>query len=52
MKEQRENVRSVPRHISRRKNLRSKINKSMINTEKDFSYNKGVILAISRKSRK
>lgn len=46
----RNKIRSLPRHMSRRKNLRAQVNKSMVNN-KEFVESRGVILAMSRRTK-
>jgi len=44
-------IRSVPRHVSRKRAYQSNMTKSIINTDNDISGHEGVVLAMSRRNK-
>lgn len=48
---ERQKIRSVPRYMSKRRQLGANFNKSMVNNRIDQSSNRGVILAMSRRTK-
>ena len=47
----RSKIRSLPRHMSKKRHLRAQLNKSMIETGQDLPDARGIILAMSRRTK-